>query len=198
MPSEFESTEHFFKDGAGNDIEPLSVSPEHHHHHHGPDPHTWLSPKNVRIMAKNIYETLRSVDPDNAEDYRRNYERFLDEIDATDMRIRSILSPLPSGSKFMVFHPSWGYFAKEYDLVQLTIEVEGKAPKPKVLQRVIDTAREAKIRAIFTQPEFSDKSARAIASELNIQVINATPLAPDWADNLIKTAETIANTTDKE
>ena len=198
MPFEFEDKEHFFKDLARNDIEPIASHPQsdghHPHHHHGEnDPHTWVSPENVKIMAKNIYDALVKTDPENASYYKSNYKRFLNEIETTDNKIKNILSKLPRNSKFMVFHPSWGYFAKEYNLVQLAIEVEGKEPKPRVLEKIIKKAREENIKAIFTQQEFSDKSAKAIASELDIKVLKETPLAKDWSNNLIKMANAIAN-----
>jgi len=191
FPTEFEANEHFFKDLAKNDIETIASFPEEEHH--GKDPHTWTSPNNVKIMAKNIYDTLIKFDSTNKEYYKKNYINFLEEINQTDKKIKTILSTLPKDSKFMVFHPSWGYFAKEYNLTQLTIEVEGKEPKPKALQKIIDKARAENIKAIFTQTEFSDKSAKAIANELDIKVIKETPLAKDWSKNLIKMANTIAN-----
>jgi zinc transport system substrate-binding protein len=176
---------------------------EHEHHeenheneedeHHGKDPHTWVSPSNVKIMAKNIYDTLVEVDPSNKEYFEKNYSKFIEEINQTDKKIKEILSVLPENSKFMVFHPSWGYFANEYNLIQLAIEVEGKEPKPKVLQKIIDEAKEENVKAIFTQAEFSDKSAKTIASELKIKVLKETPLAKDWSENLIKMANAIAN-----
>ena len=195
MPFEFEDKEHFLKNFSKHDVEPTASYPESsgHHHHHGFDPHTWVSPSNVKIMAKNIYETLSKKDPKNTDFYHKNYKKFLDEIYTTDMKIKKIFSNTPEGSKFMVFHPSWGYFAKEYSLVQLAIEVEGKEPKPKMLARIIDKAKDENIKAIFTQQEFSDKSAKAIANELGIKVIKETPLAENWSENLLKMANAIAN-----
>ena len=193
MPTEFEGEEHFFKDLAKNDIEAIITFPKEDEHQHGKDPHTWTSPSNVKIMAKNIYDTLVEFDPENKNYFERNYSKFIEEINHTDEQIKNILSSLPEDSKFMVFHPSWGYFAKEYNLVQLPIEVEGKEPKPKILQKIIDEAKEQNVKAIFTQTEFSDKSAKAIANELKIKVIKETPLAKDWSKNLIKMANAIAN-----
>ncbi|RXJ60923.1 metal ABC transporter solute-binding protein, Zn/Mn family [Candidatus Marinarcus aquaticus] len=200
LPFEFEGKEHFFKDLARNDVEPVAQHPEanehghEHHHHHGEnDPHSWVSPSNVKIMAKNIYDALVSIDSKNSSYYKRNYENFLDEINATNSKIKNLLMNIETGSKFLVFHPSWGYFAKEYGLVQVAIEVEGKEPKPKMLSKIIDYAKEENIKAVFTQLEFSDKSSRAIASELNVKVIKETPLAADWSNNLIKMADAIAN-----
>ncbi|MBU0924104.1 zinc ABC transporter substrate-binding protein [bacterium] len=193
MPTEFEADEHFFKDLAKNDIEAITTFPKEDEHQHGKDPHTWTSPSNVKIMAKNIYDTLVEFDPNNKNYFERNYSKFIEEINQTDKQIKDTLSVLPKDSKFMVFHPSWGYFAKEYSLVQLAIEVEGKEPKPKVLQKIIDEAKEQNVKAIFTQTEFSDKSAKAIANELKIKVLKETPLAKDWSENLIKMANAIAN-----
>ena len=157
------------------------------------DPHTWTSPENVKIMAKNIYDTLVQVDSSNKEYYLNNYNNFVNEINQTDKKIKEIFSKIPKNSKFMVFHPAWGYFAKDYNLVQFPIEVEGKEPKPKMLKRIIEEAKKENIKAIFTQSEFSDKSAKVIADELKIKVIKETPLATNWSQNLIHVANTIAN-----
>jgi len=198
MPFEFEKDEHFFKNMAKKDIEPVASEPEsghdHHNHHDSKDPHVWTSPKNVKIMAKNIYTTLSHIDPENKEYFKKNYIEFLHEISKTDVKIREILVDLDSNSKFMVFHPSWGYFANDYSLIQMVIEVEGKDPKPKALQKIISQAKKENIKAIFAQEEFSDKSAKVIASQLNIKVIKETPLASNWSENLIKMAKAIANT----
>ena len=199
MPFEFEDKEHFFKDLGKNDVEPTATHPEsnghhHHHHHHNElDPHTWVSPSNVKLMAKEIYTTLARIDSKNSSFYKKNYEKFLLEIEKTDKKIKDILSQIPENSKFMVFHPSWGYFAKEYNLVQLPIEVEGKEPKPKMLQKIIEIAEKENVKVIFAQQEFSDKSAKVIAHKLNIKVIKETPLAKNWSENLIKMAKAIAN-----
>ncbi len=144
-------------------------------------------------MAKNIYDTLLEFDPSNKEYFKKNYSKFIEEINQTDKKIKDILSVLPKDSKFMVFHPSWGYFANEYNLIQLSIEVEGKEAKPRIIQKIIDEAKEENVKAIFTQLEFSDKSAKAIANELKIKVLKETPLAKNWSENLIKMANAIAN-----
>ena len=144
-------------------------------------------------MAKTIYETLIEIDAENKEFYRNNYLNFLDEINLTDKKIREILIDVNNNSKFMVFHPAWGYFAREYGLVQFPVEIEGKEPKPKELIEIIEEAKKENIKAIFTQSEFSTKSAQTIADSLNIKVLKETPLAEDWSENLIKMANAIAN-----
>lgn len=176
------------------------ITMKKHKHHDGKeetiiksDPHTWTSALNVKIMAKTIYETLIEIDAANKEFYKNNYLNFLDEINLTDKKIREILIDVNNNSKFMVFHPAWGYFAREYGLVQFPVEIEGKEPKPKELIEIIEEAKKENIKAIFTQSEFSTKSAQTIADSLNIKVLKETPLAEDWSENLIKMANAIAN-----
>ncbi|CAA6815541.1 MAG: Zinc ABC transporter, periplasmic-binding protein ZnuA [uncultured Sulfurovum sp.] len=156
------------------------------------DPHVWVDPINVKIIAKNIYETLVSLDEKNKATYLKNYKAYLLELDALDTEIRAILKETPKKSTFMVFHPSWGYFAKRYDLTQLPVEIDGKEPKMKALVGIIEQAKKEKVHAIFTQPEFSDKASRNIANNLKIEVIKASPLAENWAENLKMLAKAIA------
>jgi zinc transport system substrate-binding protein len=167
---------------------------EHHsgHKHEGEDPHIWTAPANVKIIAHNIYNALRQEDPENKNYYKKNLDIFLASIDETDREIRDILSSLKDGERFMVFHPSWGYFAQAYHLKQIAVEVEGKEPKPKELIHLLEEAKEEKVKAIFTQAEFSDTVAKIIAKELQIPVVKVSPLAPNWSENLINIAKTIA------
>ncbi len=169
---------------------------EHHNDVHeadeSKDPHIWTDPKNVRKIAQNIFEALSKSDPKSSDDYKKNLESFLSKVDATDKEIRTLLSDTSKGTKFMVFHPSWGYFAHAYGLEQLAVEISGKSPKPKEMIVLIKEARAEKVKAIFTQPEFSDAMAKVMAKELHIEVIKVSPLAADWSANLLKIAHAIA------
>ncbi len=174
------------------------------HHHHGEghedehrhepaeslDPHLWLSPRSVSVLAQNIASAFEKIDPKNASIYRKNLEKFEKEIEALDKRLRDILRPC-MGSAMMVYHPSWGYFARDYGLVQIPIEIEGKEPKPKKLLELIGKAKEYRVRALFVQPQFSKRAAKALAESIGAEIVVADPLAPDWAKNLIEVAKRI-------
>lgn len=184
-------------------IEKMPMGEAHHEHesghdahedhaHTGLDPHIWTSPDNVRTIAQNIFNALAMYDPENQAYYKQNLEAFLSKIDQTDKEIKTLLADLQGSRTFMVFHPSWGYFAKEYNLKQISVEVEGKEPKPKELVTLLKEAKEEKVKAIFTQPEFSDTVAKIIAKELHIPVVKVSPLAPNWSENLINITKAIA------
>jgi zinc transport system substrate-binding protein len=158
------------------------------HGHAGLDPHIWLSPKLVKIQAGHILGALTAADPENKEFYTANYNGFINKLDALDQELARMLKD-KAGMQFMVFHPSWGYFARDYNLKMIPIEIEGKNPKPAKLQTLIAHARNEGIKVIFVQPQFSTKSAELVAREINGQVIPANPLALDWLDNMKKMAE---------
>ncbi len=162
-----------------------------HHDEEELDPHIWTSPANVIVIVNNIYEHLVETDSQNKIYYKNNLNKFLDTIKRTDEQIKRNLKDIPKGSKFMVFHPAWGYFAKQYDLVQLSVEIDGKSPKPRALAKLMKQAKKYNVKAIFTQPEFSTKTAQIIAKELNIEVIKVSPIHPHWSENLIKFSEAI-------
>jgi zinc/manganese transport system substrate-binding protein len=45
------------------------------------NPHVWLDPFNVKIIADNIADRLSQIDPANEEDYRKNVEAFKNRLD---------------------------------------------------------------------------------------------------------------------
>ena len=173
-------------------VEKISMIHSHEEHHEGKDPHIWTDPHNVKIIVHAIYDILSNVDVNNSSYYKKNLDTFLEQINKTDEEIRMLLNPSSTKHQFMVFHPSWGYFAKAYNLEQIAVEVEGKSPKPRAIVRLIKQAKKKRVTAIFTQPEFSDASAKIIAHTLHIPVVKKTPLAPNWSQNLISIAKIIA------
>ena len=154
----------------------------------GKDPHIWLSPPLVMLQARNIFNALVRVDPTSRKAYEANYKRFMTELVDLDLKISDLFADTSQGTRFMVYHPAWGYFAKAYDLIQIPVEMEGKKPTPKGLQQLIRSADRDEIKVVFVQPQFSTKSAQTIAKAIGGRVIFANPLAFDWAKNLLLVA----------
>ncbi|MCD4700533.1 MAG: zinc ABC transporter substrate-binding protein [Candidatus Aegiribacteria sp.] len=170
------------------------TSSEHHSHSRGStDPHVWLSPELVRSQAAVIADELSLLDSSGADIFAANLNSFSAEIDSLQNSIRSLIGPSSSGS-FIVFHPAWGYFADEFNLVQIPIETAGSEPSPREMSLLIDYARENDIRAVFVSPQFSTSSAEAIAAEIGVEVKYIDPLAEDWSSNLYNVAELLSGT----
>lgn len=155
------------------------------------DPHIWLSPRLAKIQGENIYQALVTFDPENEATYQRNFEKFLEELDTLDQTIRDRLAPLQN-RKFMVFHPSWQYFADDYDLEMVAIEIGGTEPSAAELSNLIQTAKDQGVKVIFAQPEFSQTAANLIAKEIGGEVVLISPLAENWQENLAFLGEQLA------
>ncbi len=153
----------------------------------GLDPHIWTSVANVRIMVKNICEGLSQADPGNRQYYEGNRDAYLEKLDALDADIRAALDGAKQRT-FIVYHPAWGYFARDYGLEQISIEQEGKEPKAAYMTRLINQAKAKDIRVIFVSPEFDTRSAEAVAREISGRVVIIDPLAKDYLDNMHKVA----------
>ena len=161
---------------------------EHGHDRAGHDPHVWLSPVNLKIMAAQMAKAMIAADPQNSGDYTANLGQLSRELDMLDLKIAAQLRPY-SGATFFVFHPSFGYFAKRYGLHQEAVEIEGKSPTPKQLSRLITEAKAAGAKVIFVQPQFDSRSGAVIAAAIGGEVVPLDALAEDVTGNL----ETIAN-----
>ena len=155
-----------------------SETDEGHTHGHL-DPHIWLSPELAKTMAKNIMQALIEIDPAGEDRYRERLSRLVHSLGRLQEEVRSILGEDPK-TPFAVFHPSWGYFCREFGLEQIPIEVRGKEPAPRELQAIIGYLREKGVRTIMIQKEFSRHAAMRIARSLNGEVVTLDPLGRDY------------------
>jgi zinc transport system substrate-binding protein len=149
----------------------------------GMDPHIWLSVKNAKIMVQNICDGLVQVDAANKSYYEENGADYLDKLVKLDSELAAALSGVKNRS-FIVFHPAFGYFARDYNLKQIAVEQEGKEPDADYIIRLIKEAKEQDIHVVFVSPQYSTKSAESIAKEIGGQVVIIDPLAKDFISNM--------------
>ena len=194
----------------GNPLRPMDsfltlrkkMSPDHgkenneeHDHSHQLDPHIWLSPELVKIQAQTICNTLQEFDPENSKYYSENLQTFLDDLTSLQQYFADRLSQLEH-KEFLVFHPSWGYLADEFGLMQIPIQIEGKSPSPKQLAEVISFAQKKNIRVVFIQKQFSTSAAQTVAKAIHGKVISIDPLAEDFFENMRSIADTFKEVLD--
>jgi zinc transport system substrate-binding protein len=164
----------------------------HRHEHEAGilDPHIWLSYREILVQAKNITKGLSAADPAHEAAYKKNFDRFTDELERVHKRLKKLFEPY-RGRSFIVFHPAFGYFADTYGLVQVPIEIEGKSPTPRQIELLIEHARGKNVNIIFVSPQFDKKSAQTIADAIGGAVISINPLEKDVLQNLETIAEKI-------
>lgn len=162
-----------------------------HVHEGGIDPHIWLSVSSVRTQAAQVVQVLSHIDPDNASEYENAYNQYVLHLDSLNKVLEEILQPIAHRS-FMIFHPSLGYFARDYNLDQIPIEYEGKEPGPAYLKSLVEIAREKDIHTLFVSSQFNSQSAEVIANQINGTVKSFNPTALNWEESLLKVARDIA------
>lgn len=170
----------FHHEAADHDEHPLN----------GADPHIWLAPANLGIMADNMTAALCTALPEQKETFKKNLLTLHKEIKTVDNRLLTALTP-HRGKTFYVFHPAFGYFAHAYGLKQKAVEINGKSPSPKQLNDLIRQAREDRVRTIFVQPQFDRKSSVTVAQAINGTVVPIDPMAREVLRNLTTIAVAI-------
>jgi zinc transport system substrate-binding protein len=149
----------------------------------GGDPHIWLSPRLLQIQARTIVDRLGARQPEWRPRLEANLVTLAADLAQLDSRIRSRLEPF-RGRAFLVFHPSWGYFADDYGLRQVPIEIEGKSPADRDLTVLAETARAERAVVVFVQPQISGRGAAAVAATVGARLEMLDPLAFDVLANL--------------
>ena len=168
-------------------------SKSHHHHKMGElDPHIWTSIDNLQIIATKIAKNLQSIDNKHKQYYQERLKDYITQLNNLKQKITAILDKNPKNKIFMVFHPSWGYFAREFHRKMLAMEIEGKEPSARELMSLIKEAKKNHISAIITQPEFSDKKAKLLAKEIGVPVVALSPLTQNIGDTILKLAKVIS------
>jgi len=158
-----------------------------------PDPHTWMSCKNARIISENIYHALVDESPQDSIAFRKNLERMLKKINQTDHDVRVILQ-LDAHRKskaFVIYHPILTYYARDYHLTQLPMEQDGREPSAKEMQDLVQKARKLHVRTIFIQRQFSPRNAMTIALATKAQPENIDPLNYDWREEMLLVARSL-------
>ncbi|MBS3781305.1 MAG: zinc ABC transporter substrate-binding protein [Candidatus Thermoplasmatota archaeon] len=147
------------------------------------DPHVWMSPLNAIRVVENIRTALIEEDDANSPSYDENAKEYTSKLGEIHQDIKSDMENY-EGKKFLVYHPSFGYFADEYNLTQVPIEKEGKEPGTKEVQHIIDQAKKENISVVFVSPQFDQSQAQTIAEGIDGEVISLNPLAEDYIENI--------------
>jgi len=157
----------------------------------GTDPHAWLSPMRLMMQARTVTATLARLDSGHTAEFTANLETLVTELIELDRSIQTTFAP-HRGRAFVVFHPSWGYFADDFGLEQIAIEIEGNQPTDAEVTLIKRQTSDFGITVIYVQPQIAGQSAQALAEAIGARVEILDPLASDIPANLRWVTDTIA------
>ena len=143
----------------------------------GTDPHIWLDPYNAKIISSKIVEILTEMDPQNAQSYRRNGEKYGLRLELLDRKLKAEMTKVAE-TPYMVFHDAYQYFEKRYQLNvvgSMTLHI-GFGSSVRRLTAVRKTIQKEKIRCIFSEPQFSPKLLQTVIAGTNVKQGTLDPL----------------------
>jgi len=163
---------------------------DEHHVHGEEDPHVWMDPQWMLGFVAQVRDTLIELAPESSELFTVNAAVLSAELEALDAKIAAQLKPF-AGRCFYINHPSLGYFAARYGLVQKSIEQGGAAPSAKQVSGLVKSAKAEQVRAIFTQPEFGRSSAGVLASASDVELVEVDVLSGEYFSNMLDIAQSL-------
>jgi zinc transport system substrate-binding protein len=172
--------------------EDLPMIEGHCKHCASEDRHLWLSPKLMMIQAKRVSHILTEVFPEKKEAFEKRLIVLNQELEELDLEIETRLHSVKNRI-FLVSHPAFLYFCRDYNCTQLSIEHEGKEPRPKELEETLKAAIEQNAAFALSLPQHNNKGAQLIAEKLHIPVRFIDPYAADYVDTMRKLSELIAD-----
>ncbi len=155
------------------------------------DPHIWLAPAEVKIIAKNTLDALVTGFPQHSSTFKSNYTRFITQIDSISQQIDQKLSQLKNRN-ILIFHPALAYYARQFRLSQMALEYNGKEPSPRHMKEIVDLAHKQNIHLIFIQKEFDPSFAQQLSREIEGKVVIIDPLDYNWEKQIMDITEKIA------
>jgi len=155
------------------------------------DPHIWNSLKNIKIISLNILNGLCEIDRKNEKFYKENYDMYMRKIEKLDNEILHDLKD-KAGKQFIVFHPAFGYFARDYGFTQIPVQLGESEPGPKDIKNLIKFAREKNIKVVITEPQFNPRTAKVIAKAIDGKVVSIDPLSKDVIETIKKLKEVLS------
>ncbi len=153
----------------------------------GPEPYSWLDPKNAEAITLKILEAFKRVDPDHAKFYETNREGFLTRLNGKINEWTARLLPLRD-QPMVAFQDQWEYFTRRFHLnvVDFVEQRPSGAPRRRQLAQLVKTMRERAVRFIIRQPSEPERPVNALARQTGAQVVllaasvGALPGAEDY------------------
>ena len=135
------------------------------------DPHIWLDPQNAIKEMETIKDVLVSIDEKNASTYRLNFENEAKKLEALDQEATAAFSALEN-KNIVVAHAAFGYMAEAYGLTQHYVSglSPDEEPTAQAMEKLIETVKETKVHAIYTEELFPSKIADKLAQQTGCQV----------------------------
>lgn len=154
------------------------------------DPHVWVSVRNAKVMAGNMYAQLVKLYPKWKHYFTKRYKALQTTLSQMDEEFDARLKALPHKA-FLVWHPTMSYLARDYGLRQVSLD-NGKEPTASDLRSRLDLAQKSGADVLFLQPQIDSRQASELLNELNVKKVTVNPMAEQWEQQIRTVIDALA------
>jgi len=129
------------------------------------DPHVWHDPKMWSECVKYVADALAEFDPPHRDDYLRNRDAYLKQVDEADKYCHDQLATIPESQRVLVTaHDAFGYFCTAYGLTPMPLK--GVSTEEEVtigrMDDVIEFLVKHNIKAVFVESATAPQIVKAL------------------------------------
>lgn len=154
------------------------------------DPHLLASVRNSITIAQNMTDILCQLYPGLTDGMRNRSAKLIADMSAQDERMGNLNI---KGGKFAIRHPSLSYFARDYGLIQLPLEMEGKETTPKQLMERLEEIKSQQPGVMVIDAKHATDRDRDMADDLQMMPLVVTLDGEDWLIGLERIAQKLQN-----
>lgn len=157
------------------------------------DPHTWMSIRSARTIAKNICKSLCALLPTDSTLFKSNCSKWAARLDTLEQQLQQVMDNSGKGhvESFVIYHPALTYFARDYSLNQLPIEEEGREPSIAQIKALVEKAKRENITTVFIQKEFANRNTQTFLNATHARATEINPLSYEWEKEMIFIAKNL-------
>lgn len=153
------------------------------------NPHYQLDPAATQRMTVTLAKAMMAIDPVNAELYRENAKRIVQELGELAKSLREQLAA-HKGAKVVTFHPAWKYFAEAFG-IEIVATIEPKpaiTPSPAQVRDLIQQMKQQGVKVVICETYSDNKLARYVADQAGAKLL----ILPDHVHG-VKEADSYQN-----
>jgi zinc transport system substrate-binding protein len=156
---------------------------EHHSDNGAVDPHIWSSVNNAPIIAQNVLNALVAAAPNHANYYRQRFDSLATQLHSMKAEFDSCFMDHPT-TDFLIWHPALSYFARDYGMSQIPLNIENKETSPLQLKQAIDRAAIGNASLLIMPEGTPADRAAAITAKLGIKTVPVLLMTADWDNSM--------------
>jgi ABC-type Zn uptake system ZnuABC Zn-binding protein ZnuA len=128
------------------------------------NPHYYLDPKALEVVADHLAAKFSELDPANAGEYAANAKSFDARMEASLAKWQKQMAPY-NGTSIAPYHRNFIYFSERFGLKLFgTVEPKpGIPPSPKYISQLAENMKKSGVKVVTYQPYYNADASKQVA-----------------------------------